>query len=210
MMSGAPLVAAALSLAFAGISVLRPPRRLRQVTFAGGMVAFALQSLLIYGLLSYSPTPESHQRWMVALQSVALLTPVPWCLFAFLAGRHADAPIPRGWRFSLSLGSLGLAVTAAVNVLWPFFLVPNATGPFRYAQLSLLGQGGIAIELLATIAVLYGLEPSLRNSQGSVRWQLKYLPSAWGASSPSGSTCSARPCSFTCLPGRASSSKRAP
>ena len=175
MMSGAPLVAAALSLAFAGISVLRPPRRLRQVTFAGGMVAFALQSLLIYGLLSYSPTPESHQRWMVALQSVALLTPVPWCLFAFLAGRHADAPIPRGWRFSLSLGSLGLAVTAAVNVLWPFFLVPNATGPFRYAQLSLLGQGGIAIELLATIAVLYGLEPSLRNSQGSVRWQLKYL-----------------------------------
>ena len=175
MMSGAPLVAAALSLAFAGISVLRPPRRLRQVTFAGGMVAFALQSLLIYGLLSYSPTPESHQRWMVALQSVALLTPVPWCLFAFLAGRHADAPIPRGWRFSLSLGSAGLAVTAAVNLLWPFFLVPNATGPFRYAQLSLLGQGGIAIELLATIAVLYGLEPSLRNSQGSVRWQLKYL-----------------------------------
>jgi len=174
-MSGAPLVAAALSLVFAGISLLRPPRRLRQVTFAAGMLAFALQSLLVYGLLFYSPTPESHQRWMVALQSVALLTPIPWCLFAFLAGRHADAPIPRGWRFSLSLGSAGLAVTAAVNVLWPFFLVPYATGPFLYAHLSLLGLGGIAIELLATIAVLYGLEPSLRNSQGSVRWQLKYL-----------------------------------
>ncbi|MDO8475188.1 MAG: PEP-CTERM system histidine kinase PrsK [Candidatus Rokubacteria bacterium] len=175
MMAGAPLVAAALSLVFAGISLLRPPRRLRQVTFAGGMVTFALQSLLVYGLLFYSLTPESHQRWMIALQSVALLVPIPWCLFAFLAGRHADARIPRGWRFSLSLGSAGLAVTAAVNVLWPFFLVPNATGPFRYAQLSLLGQGGIAIELLATIAVLYGLEPSLRNSQGSVRWQFKYL-----------------------------------
>ena len=174
-MSGAPLVAAALSLVFAGISLLRPPRRLRQVTFAAGMLAFALQSLLVYGLLFYSPTPESHQRWMVALQSVALLTPIPWCLFAFLAGRHAGAPIPRGWRFSLSLGSAGLAVTAAVNVLWPFFLVPYATGPFLYAHLSLLGLGGIAIELLATIAVLYGLEPSLRNSQGSVRWQLKYL-----------------------------------
>jgi len=175
MIAGAPLVAAALSLVFAGISLLRPPRRLRQVTFAGGMVAFALQSLLVYGLLSYSSTPESHQRWMAALQSMALLVPIPWCLFAFLAGRHADAPIPRGWRFSLSLGSAGLAVTAAVNVLWPFFLVPDVTGPFRYAQLSLLGQGGIAIELLATTAVLYGLEPSLRNSQGSVRWQLKYL-----------------------------------
>ena len=175
MMTGAPLVAAALSLVFAGISLLRPPRRLRQVAFAGGMVAFALQSLLVYGLLFYSSTPESHQGWMTALQSVALLVPIPWCLFAFLAGRHAEAPIPRGWRFSLSLGSVGLAVTAAGNVLWPFFLVPDATGPFRYAHLSLLGQGGIAIELLATIAVLYGLEPSLRNSQGSVRWQLKYL-----------------------------------
>lgn len=175
MMSGAALVAAALSLVFAGSALLRPPRRLRQVTFAGGMVAFALQSLLVYGLLSSSPTPESHQRWMAALESVALLTPIPWCLFAFLAGRHADAPVPRGWRIALSLGSAGLAVTATVSVLWPFFVVPSVAGPFRYAQLSLLGQGGIAIELLATIAVLYGLEPSLRNSQGSVRWQLKYL-----------------------------------
>lgn len=174
-MVGVPLVAAALSLVFAGISLLRPPRRLRQVTFAGGMVAFALQSLLVYGLLFYSTTPESHQSWMAALQSVALLAPIPWCLFAFLVGRHADAPIPGGWRFSLSVGSGGLAVTTAVNVLWPFFLVPNATGPFRYAQLSWLGQGGIVVEVLATIAVLYGLEPSLRNSQGSVRWQLKYL-----------------------------------
>jgi hypothetical protein len=139
------------------------------------MAAFALEALLVYGLLFYSPTPESHQGWMVALRSVALLVPIPWCLFAFLAGRHADATVPRAWRFSLSMGSAGLAVTAAVNVFWPFFLVPNTTGPFRYAQLSLLGQGGIAIELLATIAVLYGLEPSLRNSQGSVRWQLKYL-----------------------------------
>jgi putative PEP-CTERM system histidine kinase len=175
MMSGAPLIAIALSLVLAGSALLQSPRRLRQVTFAAGMLAFALESLLVYGLLLYSPTPESHQSWMAALQFAALLTPIPWCLFAFLAGRHADAPIPRGWRFSLSLGSAGLAVTAAVNVLWPFFLVPNAPGPFRYAQLSLFGQGGTAIELLATIAVLYGLEPSLRNSQGSVRWRLKYL-----------------------------------
>ncbi len=175
MMSSVPFVSAALSLILAGASLLRPPRRLRQITFAGGMAAFALQSLLVYGLLFYSQTPESHQSWMAALESVALLVPIPWCLFAFLSGRHADAPIPRGWRFSLSLGSAGLAVTAAINVLWPFFLEPDATGPFRYARLSWLGQSGIAIELLATIAVLYGLEPSLRNSHGSVRWKLKYL-----------------------------------
>ncbi len=175
MMSGAPLLAIALSLVLAGSALLRPPRRLRQVTFAAGMLAFALESLLVYGLLFYSPSPEGHQRWMAALQSATLLTPIPWCLFAFLAGRDADAPIPRAWRFSLALGSAGLAVAAAVNVFWAFFFVLNAPGPFHYAELTLLGQGGVAIELLATIAVLYGLEPSLRNSHGSVRWRLKYL-----------------------------------
>jgi putative PEP-CTERM system histidine kinase len=175
MMPVAPLLGGALSLALAGIVLLRPPRHLRQIMFAVGMTAFTVESLLTYGLLFYAASPESHAVWLVALQSVAVLTPIPWCLFAFLAGRHADAPIPRGWRFSLALGSASLVVTAAVNVLWPFFLVPDAAGPFHYARLSWLGQGGIAIELLATIAVLYGLEPSLRKSQGSVRWQLKYL-----------------------------------
>ena len=94
MMTGAPLIAIALGLVLAGSSLLRPPRRLRQVTFAAGMLAFALESVLVYGLLFYSPTPESHQNWMAALQSVGLLAPIPWCLFAFLAGRHADAPVP--------------------------------------------------------------------------------------------------------------------
>ena len=36
MMALVPLIAAAASLVLAGISLLRPPRRLRQVTFAAG------------------------------------------------------------------------------------------------------------------------------------------------------------------------------
>ena len=70
---------------------------------------------------------------------------------------------------SFSLGSVGLAVAAGINVFSPFIFVLNAPGPFRYGELSLPGQVGVVIELLATIAVLYGLEPSLRNSRGSVR-----------------------------------------
>jgi putative PEP-CTERM system histidine kinase len=175
MIAAAPLVAVVVSLVLAGISLLWPPRRLRQVAFAAGMVAFALESALVYGLLIHAATPEGHSRWMTALQSGTLLTLIPWCLFAFLSGRHADAPIPRGWRYSFALGSAGLALTAAVNIFSPFFFVLNAPGPFRYAELSLVGQLGVAIALLATIAVLYGLEPSLRNSRGSIRWQLKYL-----------------------------------
>jgi len=175
MIDTAPLIAAVVSLLLGGISLLWPPRRLRHATFAAGMVAFALESAVVYALLEHASTPEAHARWMTALESASLLTPIPWCLFAFLSARNADATIPHGWRVSFSLGSVGLAVAAGVNVFSPFIFVLNAPGPFRYGELSLPGQVGVVIELLATIAVLYGLEPSLRNSRGSVRWRLKYL-----------------------------------
>ena len=181
MMTGAPLIAAALSVALAGLVLLRPPRHLRQIMFAAGMAAFVLESLLIYGLLFYSAAPESHAIWMGALQTVGLLTPIPWCLFAFLAGREAGAPVPRPWRFSFALGGAGLAFAASVSLFWPFFVVESATHFFRFAELTQVGQIGVAIELLATIAVLYGLEPSLRNTHGSLRWRLKYLALGLGA-----------------------------
>jgi putative PEP-CTERM system histidine kinase len=181
MMTGVPLIAAALSLILGGIALVRPPRQLRQIMFAAGMAAFTLESLLVYGLLSTSASPESDAMWMAALQSIALLTAIPWCLFAFLAGREADVPVPRTWRLSFAAGSAGLAVVASANFFWPFFIVERDLHPFRYALLSSTGQIGIAIELLATIAVLYGLEPSLRNTRGSLRWRLKYLALGLGS-----------------------------
>ena len=51
MIDTAPLIAAVVSLALGGISLLWPPRRLRHATFAAGMVAFALESALVYALL---------------------------------------------------------------------------------------------------------------------------------------------------------------
>ena len=63
-MTFAAPIAVVLSLILAGMSVLRPLRRLRQVTFAAGMVAFAIESVLIYGLLFYSVTPAGHGWWI--------------------------------------------------------------------------------------------------------------------------------------------------
>ena len=175
MMSLAPLAAAVTSLILAGISLLRPPRRLRQIAFAIGMVAFALESLVVYKLLFDSLTPADHAWWMTGCQVMAFLTPIPWCFFVFLSGRNANAPVPSGWRIAFGIGTAGLVFGAVASVFWPSFLVPDVPGPFQFARLTLPGQLGIACELLATIAVLYGLEPSLRNSYGSVRWRLKYL-----------------------------------
>jgi putative PEP-CTERM system histidine kinase len=175
MIVAAPLLAAVVSLVLAGTALVRPPRHLRQVMFAAGMVAFALESVLVFGLLSYAGSPESQAGWIVGLQSVSLLTPIPWCLFTFLAGRGATAPVPFNWRLSFALGSAGLALVAATNAGWPFFLPERPPHAFRSAALTEMGQIGVAVELLATIAVLYGLEPSLRNTRGSLRWRLKYL-----------------------------------
>lgn len=171
----APLAAVATSLILAGMSLLRPPRRLRQIAFAAGMVALAVESGLVYKLLFDSLVPVDHVRWLIWLQVVAYLAPIPWCFFAFLSGRAAEAPMPSGWRISFGLGTGCLVAASIASLYWPTFLVPDLPGQFRFAKLTRIGQGGIALQLLATIAVLYGLEPSLRNSYGSVRWRLKYL-----------------------------------
>jgi signal transduction histidine kinase len=169
------LATAVASLGFAAAALLRPPRRLPQLSFAAGMVGLGLESLLTYGLLFHSPGPTSHVIWLLARGWVAVLLPIPWCVFVFLSGRQPSAPIPTSWRIGFIVGSAGLMVTALGNLLRPFFRVPWIEGGFRYAQLTDIGRIGAAVEVLATIAVLYGLEPSLRNSRGPVRWRLKYL-----------------------------------
>jgi hypothetical protein len=89
--------------------------------FAAGMVAFAVESLLVDRLLSYPLTPEGQAFWILALQTATLLTPIPWCLFAFLAGSGADASVPRNWRISFAVGGAGLVVAALAALAWPFF-----------------------------------------------------------------------------------------
>ncbi|HET8578979.1 MAG TPA: XrtA/PEP-CTERM system histidine kinase PrsK [Methylomirabilota bacterium] len=169
------LVTGLASLVVAGAALLRPPRRLPQLAFAAGMAALGLEALLIYGLLFQSSDPTSHVLWLLARGWLAVLLPIPWCLFVFLSGRHPSAPVPMSWRIAFFIGSAGLMATALLSLTSPFFRVPLVQGGFRYAELTGLGRIGAAVEVLATIAVLYGLEPSLRNSRGSVRWKLKYL-----------------------------------
>ena len=163
------------SLVLGLAALVRGPRRLAQMTFTAGMLAFAVESGLIYGLLFYSSTPASHARWLASIRMFALLLPIPWALFTFVSFRRADAVIPWAWRVSFAAGGLGLALSAAVGLLRPFLLFPDLDGPFRYAVLTSAGQAAVIVEILATIAVLYGLEPSIRNTYGSTRWRLKYL-----------------------------------
>jgi signal transduction histidine kinase len=104
-----------------------------------------------------------------------LLLPIPWCVFAFVSARRAGAAVPAGWRVAFAAGSAALALAAAGAFAWPMDVVPVVDGPFVQAPLTRGGQLATIVEILATIAVLYGLEPSIRNSYGSTRWRVKYL-----------------------------------
>src|SRR5262249_9762515 len=161
------------SLGLAALALLRPPRHLRQIMFAAGIVALAVETALIDWLLSPSAAP-AHPRFLVLpFRPLSLPPPNPPCHFsvspprvrgghlAFLAGRGADATVPHNWRISFALGGSGLVVAALANLAWPFFSVTIGVPRFRYAETTQVGQIGVAVELLATIAVLYGLEPSL-------------------------------------------------
>jgi signal transduction histidine kinase len=172
---GVLLALALLSVVLGAAVMARLPHTLPRLTFALGMAAFAIEALCDWGLLALSGTPESHASWLTAAQAAGLLVPAPWCVFAFASARQASAPVPRPWQWSLTAGSLALAVTAAIGLRVPALEVPGQTGPFDVATLTGWGQWSIAVEIVATVAVLYGLEPSLRNSYGATRWKLKYL-----------------------------------
>src|SRR5262249_17082565 len=154
MMDKAPLLAIATSLGLAVFALLRPPRHLRQIMFAAGMVAFAVESFLVDRLLSYAMTPESQAFWMQALQSATLVTPVPWCLFAFLAGRDADASVPRNWRLSFGLGGCGLVAAAPAHPAWPFFSDLGGAPGFPFPGTPPGGPIAVCLESLSTTAVL--------------------------------------------------------
>ncbi|MBI2527058.1 MAG: GAF domain-containing protein [Candidatus Rokubacteria bacterium] len=169
------LFAVAASAALGTAAVARRPLRLPHISFAAGMLGFTLEAAAGYGLLFHSVSVSAHARWLLALRTVALLLPLPWAVFAFVSARRPDAAIPRAWRLSFVAGGATLAAVAAAGLHWPFLASAWPRGPLPYALLTPAGQIGIAVEILATIAVLYGLEPSIRNSYGSARWQLKYL-----------------------------------
>ncbi len=168
------VLAASGSLGLALLALVRPPRRLAHWSFAAGMLGFTAESLAGLGL-AVSDVPGSHHLWALALQLVALLLPWAWALFAFALGRAPDAPIPRGWKTAFGAGAVVLLAGAVLSLLSAPFQFPLESGRFRAAVLTPTGQIGAMLQILATVAVLYALEPSLRKSRGETRWRVKFL-----------------------------------
>ena len=146
------------------------------------------------------PRPRATRRGWLPSSPSACSRRSPGVSSPSSPAEKPDAPMPRTWRLSSVFGGAGLALAASVNLFWPFFVVENAPRPFRYADLTTgrsdrrrgraAGDDRGALWTRAVPAQHARLSPVAARS---------IWPWAWAGSSPSGSTCSARPCSFTSL-----------
>jgi putative PEP-CTERM system histidine kinase len=167
------LVGALSSVALA-LTVLAPGGRTRlHWSFALGMAGLAVEALAAFAL-SGTELPEDRLLWLRVLEVSGLLLLAPWGLFvAWLA--HPGARLPLAWRVALGVSGAALLAAAAAVAGLPAFQIPDLTGPFRAARLDSIGRLGVVAQLLATTAVLAGLEICLRTSKAASRWRIKYL-----------------------------------
>src|SRR5262249_2656489 len=138
-------------------------------------LVLAGESFGVWGLLVASGRPETHWMWLVELQILGLVLPWPWALFAFALGRSPGAPVPTRWKMALGARGGLLRGGRALPLLRSPVELPASLGPFADATLTAVGEIGTVLQLLATVGVLYGLEPSLLRSRGETRWRVKFL-----------------------------------
>ncbi len=169
------LAAAVSSLVLAGLILSRSPRRPAQWSFALGMLGFAAESLAAFMLVEMAEVPADRLFWLRAVQVAGLVLPLPWGFFVADLAYPKGTRLPPGWRLGLVGGSVLALVGSVAVASLPAFEISGTPGPFYAARFELAGRYGVIVQLLATVAILGGLELCLRTSKGVSRWRIKYL-----------------------------------
>ena len=169
-----PLLGAVSSLVLAGTVLASRGRTRLHWSFALGMAGLAAESVAAFVLSVRTELPEDRLVWLRMVEVSGLVLLVPWVLFvAWLA--QAGARLPFVWRVVLGLNGIALLAAAGVVAGFPTFQVSDRAGPFLAARLDVGGWLGVVAQLVATTAILAGLEVCLRTSKGTGRWRIKYL-----------------------------------
>src|SRR5207237_7322058 len=126
-----------------------------------------------------------------------LLLVVPWGIFVAALTRPGARRLSRRVWLGLGCGTAITAASAAVAGWLTAFQVADFAGAFYAARVESVGRIAILVQLLATVALLAGLEEccalrSVRHAGAS-----STSCSAWAACCSSASTSSARPRSST-------------
>ncbi len=170
-LEGVVIVLATLSsVALAGVALARRPRGRLQWSFALGMAGFALESLTAGAALA---APGDRVLWLHAVQVAGLALLLPWGAFVATLAYPRETAWPPGRRLLAAAGAatvLGAAAMVALGRALEVSAVPLAS-----ARLEPAGRIAAVVQLMATVAVLAGLEACLRTSRRETRWRIKYL-----------------------------------
>ena len=163
------------SLALAVAAVYRPPRERYHWSFAAGMVMFTAESVAAFVLVATTESPEDRLLWLRVVTAIGLALPLPWGAFvaSLLLPVHNRAR--RMWTYGVLLGSVAAAGGVVAASVAPMFLIWEGSGAFYAARLETPGSYAIIAQLVATAAILGGLEAALRASTEMTRWRVKYV-----------------------------------
>jgi putative PEP-CTERM system histidine kinase len=168
-------LAALAALMLAAVALARPPRGRLRWTFAAGMALFAVEAAAGFVLTVYTDTPEDRLFWVRIHQATGLTMLLPWALFTVALATPWRLPMPR---LAMWLAAASVPVIAALAAAgWhPMaFEGSDLDGGFYAMRLGALGRLEATLQLIGTVALLAGLEATLRASRGEARWRTKYL-----------------------------------
>jgi putative PEP-CTERM system histidine kinase len=169
------LLAALSSLVLVGAALLPRSRGGARWSFALGMLGLAAETAASYGLLTLTDDSEGRLLFLRAWAAAGLVSLIPWGFFIVALGSGSGRSWPRPVRYALAAGSIGLLGGAAAVITLPAFQIADVPGPFYAVRLESIGRWAVVLQLLATAAILGGLEACLRTSKSETRWRIKYL-----------------------------------
>ena len=154
------------------------------LVFAAGMLAFAAEAVLnglsfravLSGLEQYDSGPTEIAKWQNLRLLATALVPVAWLLFSLSFGRVNYREIIRKWRYYI-LALLILPLGLLILFGQAFFQGPPSHDVAAHWAIP-LGWSGyffFVFSLLGAVLIIMNLERTLRNSSGSIRWQIKFM-----------------------------------
>lgn len=168
---GSSAVAAILAFATA----FRAGSSLPRWTFAAGMIAFALEGILL-SLGNHAATSEDIAFWQRGRMIATAFQPGIWLLFSATYARP-QASKPAGWRLLAAVA--GVLLLPALAWWWRADLIQSIQLTVWDTQWRLtLGPAGLALwaaVLVSAIGIVVNLERTFRASVGTARWRIKYL-----------------------------------
>jgi putative PEP-CTERM system histidine kinase len=143
--------------------------------FAVGMIAFGVEAVL-NGLSFRDSLPSEIAYWQRLRLIATAFVPVGWLLFSLSFGRVSYKEIIAKWQWYIFII---LAIPIVLVTLLGNFIFRNVPVPDELSYWSIpLGWSGYLFNLtflFSIVLILMNLERTLRNSTGTLRWQIKFM-----------------------------------